>query len=116
MTIGLGHYLTVAAVLFGTALWTSPAVSQDSFPDRPLRLVVPYPPGGSTDLVGRLVAARMAEGLGRPVVVENKPGAAGAIGSAEVARAAEVVHHVPTGVGTQGVRTTRKRALPLIMC
>lgn len=94
---------TVAAVLFGTALWTSPAVSQDSFPDRPLRLVVPYPPGGSTDLVGRLVAARMAEGLGRPVVVENKPGAAGAIGSAEVARAAPdgyslIVHIVTTAV------------------
>ncbi|MFO1300718.1 MAG: tripartite tricarboxylate transporter substrate binding protein [Burkholderiaceae bacterium] len=58
------------------------------FPERPIRLVIPYPPGGSTDIVGRLVAKQTADALKGTVVVDNKGGAAGAIGAAEVARAA----------------------------
>jgi tripartite-type tricarboxylate transporter receptor subunit TctC len=68
------------------AAWTSPALAQGAFPERPLRLVVGFPPGGSTDIVARLVAAKMAEGFGKPVLVENKPGAVGSIGSADVAK------------------------------
>jgi tripartite-type tricarboxylate transporter receptor subunit TctC len=63
-----------------------PALAQAPFPDRPIRLVVPYAPGGTTDLFGRAVAARMAERLGQPVVVENKAGAGGSVAGAEVAR------------------------------
>lgn len=59
-----------------------------SFPDRPLRLVVPYPPGGSTDPVARLLAAEMQNILGQPMIVENRSGAAGSIGTENVARAA----------------------------
>jgi tripartite-type tricarboxylate transporter receptor subunit TctC len=58
------------------------------FPDRPLRLVVPYPPGGSTDPVARLLASEMQAKLGQPMIVENRSGAAGAIGTENVARAA----------------------------
>lgn len=57
-------------------------------PDRPIRLVVPYAPGGSSDVTARLVAEAIAPRLGQPVVVENRPGAAGNIGSEAVARAA----------------------------
>lgn len=63
------------------------ALAQERFPDRPLRLVIPFPPGGPTDLFGRLLAGRMSEVLGQQVVIDNKPGAAGIIGSEFVARA-----------------------------
>jgi tripartite-type tricarboxylate transporter receptor subunit TctC len=74
------------ALLAGTAL-PLPALAQaPGWPDRPLRLVIPYPPGGGTDAFGRRVATRLSEQLGQPVVVENRTGAAGAIGMQEVLR------------------------------
>lgn len=63
-----------------------PAAAQD-FPTRPVTLVIPFAAGGSTDLVGRLIAERMAAELGQPVVVENKGGAGGNLGAAQVAKA-----------------------------
>ena len=74
-----------------------------AFPERPVRLVITYPPGGSTDIVGRLVGAKLSEFLGQPVVVENKPGAAGMIGAADVARSKPdgytlLIHIVTTAV------------------
>lgn len=62
--------------------------ANDRYPSRPIRLVVPFPAGGGTDVVGRLVAARMSAALGGTVVVENVAGATGTIGSTQVARAA----------------------------
>src|SRR3954447_12540107 len=69
-----------------TAALVGPARAS-GFPERPLRLIVPYPPGGGTDAFGRRVAARLSQELGQPVVVENKTGAAGAVGMLEVLRA-----------------------------
>jgi tripartite-type tricarboxylate transporter receptor subunit TctC len=76
-----------ALVLAATLLCTA-ALAQDRFPSRPIKLVVPYPPGGSADLVGRMVAEKLSQSLGQPVVVDNKGGASGAIGSDFVSRAA----------------------------
>jgi len=59
-----------------------------SWPSRPLKYIVPFAPGGTTDILGRMVAAGLSTSLGQPVVVENKPGQAGSIGAAELARAA----------------------------
>jgi tripartite-type tricarboxylate transporter receptor subunit TctC len=59
----------------------------DNFPTKPIRLVVPYPAGGSTDLMARMLQEPLTKILGQPVIVDNKPGAAGAIGSREVAGA-----------------------------
>jgi tripartite-type tricarboxylate transporter receptor subunit TctC len=70
----------------GTLL-AAPALAQD-WPTRPVRCIIPYPPGGPTDLVGRVIAQRAQQDLGQPLVPENKPGASGTIGAAEVARAA----------------------------
>ena len=64
------------------------ARAQASFPDHPLRLIVPYAPGGSVDIVGRLVAGKLSEVLGQQVVVENRPGGGSTIGVGAVAKAA----------------------------
>lgn len=76
-----------AALAASLAPLAAPALAQD-WPSRPVRCIVPYPPGGPTDLVGRVVAQRAQRELGQPLVIENKAGASGTIGSAEVARAA----------------------------
>lgn len=71
----------------GLVLASNIAVAQ-SFPAKPMRLIIPFPPGGTTDIVGRLVADRMGRELGQPMVVENRGGGGGSIGAAELARAA----------------------------
>ena len=59
-----------------------------SFPNRPITIIVPYPPGGPTDTIARLLAERMRGSLGQPVVIENVSGAGGNIGVGRVAKAA----------------------------
>jgi tripartite-type tricarboxylate transporter receptor subunit TctC len=63
------------------------AASGQKYPDRPIDLVVPYPAGGNSDVIGRVIGKELSMALGQPVVVENKPGAAATIGTAFVARA-----------------------------
>lgn len=64
------------------------AASAQSYPTHPVRMMVPFPPGGATDIVGRLVAAKMQEVWGQPVVIENKPGAGTVVGTEYVAKSA----------------------------
>ena len=71
----------------GAGSMAIPASAHDRYPDRPIRLVVAFSAGGPTDLMARRLAERLGAQLGQPVVVENKTGAAGTIGAAEVARA-----------------------------
>jgi tripartite-type tricarboxylate transporter receptor subunit TctC len=74
----------VALVLLA---FTSPSQAQDNYPSRPLRIVVPFAPGGSTDLFARLVGERLSAALGQPVLIENRAGAGGNIGADAVAKA-----------------------------
>lgn len=77
--------LTLAA--FAATCFAGQAEAQGSYPDKPIRMVIPFAAGGPTDVVGRLLAPRISETLGQQVVVENKPGATGNIGTAMVADA-----------------------------
>jgi tripartite-type tricarboxylate transporter receptor subunit TctC len=63
------------------------AIAQDGFPSRPLRMIVPFPPGGSTDVLARVIGERLSAELGQPVVIENRAGAAGNVGVDAIARA-----------------------------
>ena len=83
-----GRFAPMLLAAIACASLSGAVLAQGAFPDHPLRLVVPFPPGGSTDIVARLIAGKMGEGLGRTVVVDNRPGAAGNIGTTEVAKSA----------------------------
>src|SRR4051794_18187572 len=80
--------------LLAIAAAVGPAHSQSAFPTKPLTLIVPYPPGGGTDALARVIAQRLSEVLGQPVVIDNRPGAGGTLGSAIAARAPADGHHL----------------------
>ncbi|WP_349607219.1 tripartite tricarboxylate transporter substrate binding protein [Cupriavidus sp. DF5525] len=77
----------LAALAIGVAFAASPAQASETYPAKPIRIVVPLAPGGTVDLVSRLIAKGLSEDLGQPVIVENKPSASGLIGTREVAHA-----------------------------
>jgi tripartite-type tricarboxylate transporter receptor subunit TctC len=79
-------------------------LAQQGYPDKPIKLIVPYPPGASTDALGRLVAQKVSTALGQPVVVDNRSGASGNIGTEAVARAAPDGYIF--GLGTDATHAT----------
>jgi tripartite-type tricarboxylate transporter receptor subunit TctC len=83
----LSTLLSLSSLLVLAGLANPLCVNAQEYPNRPIRFVVPFPPGGATDVMARTLAARLHESLGQPVVVENRAGAAGAIGSEAVAKA-----------------------------
>ncbi|HEY3073999.1 MAG TPA: tripartite tricarboxylate transporter substrate binding protein [Burkholderiales bacterium] len=76
------------ALLLALALALGHAHAQDAYPSKPLRFILPFPPGGGTDILGRLLAERLAANLGQPVVTENRGGAGGNVGAEAAARSA----------------------------
>jgi tripartite-type tricarboxylate transporter receptor subunit TctC len=82
------------------------------WPSRALRIVVPYGPGGTTDMVARLLAPELQRSLGQPVLIDNKPGAEGNIGSVEVAKASDGHTLLMATVGTHAVNPVLSRRLP----
>ncbi len=90
-----------------------PALAQESWPSRPIRFVVPYPPGGASDFLARLAAEHMTRTLGQPVVVDNRSGAGGNLGTELVARSAPDGYTLALGaIGTLAVNRFLFRALP----
>ena len=88
--------IIIAAIFAGLCL---SAAAQAQYPTKPIRLVVPYPPGGPTDFVGRAVAAKLTEYLGQQMVVDNRPGAGTVIASEIIARAAPDGYNLLFGTG-----------------
>ncbi len=76
-------FLTAATA----SILTAGATAQQAYPTKPIRFVIPFTAGSSTDIMGRTIAERMAQSIGQPIVIENRPGAGGTIAAAAVARA-----------------------------
>ena len=101
----LAGAVAAAATVGGAAL-------ANEYPERPVRLVVPFPPGGGADILARTVMPRVAQALGRPIVIENKPGAGGNLGADLVAKAAPDGYTVLYGTnGTHAINPTLYRNL-----
>jgi tripartite-type tricarboxylate transporter receptor subunit TctC len=75
-------------IYLALALLTGSAFAQDGYPTRPLKLILPFPPGGGTDILGRQIAEKLGERLGQPVVTENRGGAGGNVGAEAAAHSA----------------------------
>lgn len=91
------RFATLALTLGASAAAAEPA----TYPTKTVRLVIPYPPSGGTDITGRAMAQRLSEFLGQSVVIENKPGATGMIGAASVAKAAPDGYTVLFGAASE---------------
>ena len=96
-TIAVGLAATFAAVVL---LGANGARAAQSFPVRPIRLIVTFPPGGSTDLMARTVQPQLEQRLGQPIIIDNRPGAGGAIGVDAIAKAAPDGYTI--GIGAAG--------------
>src|SRR5262249_29953682 len=83
-----------------------------TYPSRPITMIVPFPPGGSTDAIGRILAERMKGALGQPVIIENVGGASGSIGVGRVARARPDGYTIDLGLGSTHVLNGAFYSLP----
>jgi tripartite-type tricarboxylate transporter receptor subunit TctC len=100
---------------FAAALLAMPAFAQDtaSYPAKPVTLVVPFAAGGPTDTLARVLAQKLTDYMGRPFIIDNRPGAGGNTGSAQVARAAPNGYLLVLGtVATHGINPSLYRNMP----
>ena len=104
---------SITGIVAAALITASALVHAQSWPSRPIRYIVPFAPGGTTDILGRVVATGLSSALGQPVVVENKPGQAGSIGAAELARAAPDGYTIGGGtISSHAINATLYPRLP----
>lgn len=101
-----------AALVLAASPLATTAFAESEFPSRPLRMIIPFPPGGGSDILGRLLAQRMGEALGQPVVPENRSGAGGNIGTDAAAKAPPDGYTLVTVFNTIVVNQFVFRAMP----
>lgn len=113
MTSTRRRFAFTLAIALGTTALAAPAAFAQAYPNRPVTLVVPFPPGGGTDTGGRVIAEQLARRWGQPVVVENKGGAAGQIGADYVAKSRADGYTLLLGnIGTQAINPSLYAKLP----
>ncbi|MCY1520417.1 hypothetical protein D9M68_551930 [compost metagenome] len=106
------NWLTLAAAVLAVSV-TGTSAAQGSYPDRPIRLIVPFPPGGTSDVVGRIFAEALARQIGQAVVVENRGGAGGTVGTRAVASAPADGYTLLLGTSsTNGTNSAVYKSLP----
>jgi tripartite-type tricarboxylate transporter receptor subunit TctC len=105
--------LTLAAAAAAATTWPLAARAQAAWPNKPVRIVVPFAAGGTTDILARALAPELGKAFGQTFVIDNKPGAGGNIGAAEVAKAAPDGYTFLMGtVGTHGINASLYPKLP----
>jgi len=105
----------IAAWMFGTAfaLLAVSVASAQSWPSKPIRWVVPFAPGGTTDILARTIGEKLTIALGKPVIVENNPGAGGGVGAVQTAKAAPDGYTIMGGtISTHAINASLYKALP----
>ena len=106
------HKLFPIAALVFSALLAGPAAAQEAYPAKPLRILVPFAPGGGIDILGRTVGQKLQERWKQPVVIENRPGASGAIGFELAARSAADGYTILMSVNTMVMLPSLNRRVP----
>lgn len=110
---GVGRCALRLCATLIASVWVVSAAAQSAYPSRPVRLVAPFAPGGVVDTVSRVVAQKLSESLGQPVIVDNKPGAGGNIGAEFVSKSAPDGYTLLMGsIGTHAINVSLYPNLP----
>ena len=105
--------MRLASLLCAASLLAAPHAHAQAWPSKPIKYIVNFAPGGTTDILARMIAPKLSEALGQPVVVENKPGQAGSVGAAELARSAPDGHTIGSGtISSHAINVTLYPKLP----
>src|SRR5947207_14220754 len=107
---GMGNLLSMLALAVSFAAAANPASAQ--YPTKPIRIIVPFAAGGTTDILSRAVGAKLAAVLGQPVIADNRPGASGVIGSEIVAKASPDGYTIGLLISTHAVNAFVIKSLP----
>jgi tripartite-type tricarboxylate transporter receptor subunit TctC len=106
-------FASAAALLLASAAAFAPAADAQTYPSKPIRFIVPFPPGGGNDTIARLVGRKLSASMGQQIIVDNRPGAGGTIGAEAAARSAPDGYTMfLAGVASHGINPNLRRNLP----